>query len=71
MGLDRIIRLPELIQITGVSKSTTYRWCALGLFPRPVSLGPSSVGWRESEVQEWLKSRARVELPNAAGSEGS
>lgn len=67
MAIDRIIRLPELLRITGVSKTTTYRWCALSLFPRPISLGPSSVGWRESEVREWIESRVPVDSPTAAG----
>jgi len=25
--------------------------------PRPVKLGPNSVGWRESAIREWLDSR--------------
>ena len=79
MELDRIIRLPGVLRITGVSKTSLYRWCATGLFPRPIQLGPNIVGWRESEVREWLESRGPAgsdpagmdETPEARAAEDS
>jgi prophage regulatory protein len=59
--MDRIIRKPELLQITGVSSATVYRWIGEKSFPAPVRLGPNSTGWRESEVEEWLESRQPVQ----------
>jgi prophage regulatory protein len=56
MTLDRILRLPMLREITGLSGATLYRRIAEGTFPRPVKLGPNSVGWKASEVQEWMDS---------------
>lgn len=53
--LDRILRLPELQQTTGVSRATLYRWIEAGQFPPPVQLGPNSVGWRASAVQVWIE----------------
>lgn len=58
--MDRIIRKPELLQITGVSIATIYRWIADGHFPAPVRLGPNATGWRESAIQEWLESREPI-----------
>ncbi len=60
MALDRIIRKPELLQITGVSIASVYRWVANGTFPSPVKLGSNSVGWRETEIRDWLDNRDRV-----------
>lgn len=57
MGLDRMLRNPEVLELTGVSNATLYRWIKEGHFPAPVKLGPNSVGWRESALQEWLDSR--------------
>jgi prophage regulatory protein len=71
MRLDPIIRRPELLEITGVSIATVYRWIAEGEFPPPVKLGRNSVGWRESEVREWLESRRPVDLGSAAEAGGS
>ncbi len=67
MKVDRIIRKAELLEITGLSSASLYRRMKEGDLPLPVRLGPNSVGWRASEVQEWLDSRERIELPTAEG----
>lgn len=56
-----VIRLPAVISLTGLSRSTIYNRIAQTNFPKPVSLGGNSVGWIEEEVQSWLKSQ--IELP--------
>jgi prophage regulatory protein len=33
---------------------------ARGDFPRPVRLGKRAVGWRESDLQDWLASREQA-----------
>jgi prophage regulatory protein len=53
-----IIRLPEVIRFTGLSRTNIYRRIAAGTFPAPVALGPRAVGWRESDVIEWIESLA-------------
>lgn len=50
----RILRLAEVREKTGLTKSTIYKYVGLGMFPRPISLGGRSVGWIDSEVHEWL-----------------
>lgn len=50
----RILRLAEVREKTGLTKSTIYKYAGLGMFPRPISLGGRSVGWIDSEVHEWL-----------------
>lgn len=53
----RIIRLKEVIQCTGLGRSTIYKYIAENLFPKPVSLGDRCVGWVESEVTDWILAR--------------
>lgn len=53
----RIIRLKGVIEMTGLGRSTIYKYIDSGVFPQSVSLGGRSVGWVESEVQEWVMSR--------------
>jgi prophage regulatory protein len=64
--MDRIIRKPELLQITGVSIATIYRWIGEGHFPAPVRLGANSTGWHQSAIREWIESREPIELSNGA-----
>lgn len=58
-GTDRIIRKKELALMLGVSDATIYRWVENEGLPSPIKLGKNSVGWRLSEVNEWLNSRER------------
>jgi prophage regulatory protein len=52
-----ILRLPEVLQTTGLSRSTVYLRVSEGTFPKPISLGGRAVGWLEHEVQEWIDRR--------------
>jgi prophage regulatory protein len=51
----RILRLPVVLDLTGLSRSTIYLRIKRGEFPKPVSLGARAIGWREADVQDWLK----------------
>ena len=51
------MRLPEVVQLTGVSRSTIYRWMGNGDFPQRISLGSNTVAWLETEIDAWIKQR--------------
>lgn len=55
----RLIRLREVMSLTGLSKSYIYQLTAEKRFPKRVSLvkGGSSVAWLESEVLAWIDER--------------
>lgn len=48
--VQTILRLPAVKAESGASRSTIYLRIQQGLWPRPVRLGPRSVGWPASEV---------------------
>lgn len=50
----RLIRLDEVLNKTGLSRSTIYKYIAEGVFPKSIPLGYQSVGWLESEVNDWI-----------------
>lgn len=54
---QKILRLREVVNTTGLSKSSVYRLIALKLFPVPVKLGLAAVGWRLTDINAWLASR--------------
>lgn len=53
----KILRLSAVIESTGLARSTIYKFVASGDFPKPVPLVGRSVGWLESEIQEWIQGR--------------
>ncbi|WP_460746642.1 helix-turn-helix transcriptional regulator [Microvirgula curvata] len=55
----RIIRLKEVINSTGLARSTIYKNISEGSFPKPVPLGDRCVGWLESEVHDWILERIK------------
>jgi len=60
-GMPRkILRLPVVLDRTGLSRSTVYLRVTEGRFPRPVSLGARAVGWLETEVEEWIARQIEV-----------
>lgn len=59
MKADRALRLPGVIEVTGLSSSAIYRMVQTGDFPRPFRLTPTgtAAGWSEREVQDFLEKR--------------
>ena len=62
----RILRMPEVMARTGLSRTTIYRWRVAGRFPQAVRLGTRCVGFIESELEAWLRERM-AERPGGAG----
>lgn len=52
----RLIRLKEVIQLTGLSRTTIYHYISVGTFPQHTKFGKSSL-WDYSEVQQWINDR--------------
>lgn len=53
----RIVRLPEVLQITGLSRTTIWRREQEGSFPPPIRLGGEhtrAIGWREQDIYDWI-----------------
>ena len=53
----RLARLPTVLKVIGLGRSTIYRWVAYGSFPPPERLGPRAVAWRWSDLDQWTQSR--------------
>jgi prophage regulatory protein len=53
----RLIRLAEVIERTGLSRTSIYRAMASGEFPRAVPLYRRGVAWPVEEIDGWIASR--------------
>lgn len=54
MGKRRILRRPSVLERVQLCRSTMYAMIAAGEFPKPIKLGPRSVGWIEEEIDAWV-----------------
>jgi len=61
-SLHAILRLPDVMRETGLSRSTVWQHSKRGLLPRPVKLTARNVGWPAAEI-------AAVNAARIAGSD--
>jgi prophage regulatory protein len=52
-----IIRLHQTIEKTGLSRSTIYNLIKSGNFPQQIQLSTRTMGFLESEVDQWIADR--------------
>jgi len=60
----KLLRLAEVIEMTGLSRSTIYRYESAAAFPKRRKAGPNSVRWLDLDVIRWMETR-----PEASRSE--
>ena len=54
---SQVIRLGQVKAMTGLSRSTIYRFMSLKQFPKQIKLGPKSSGWLIDEVDAWIQNQ--------------
>jgi prophage regulatory protein len=59
----RILRRPEVLELTGWSKSTLYNRIKDGLIPPPISLGLRSIGFNSLEIYSTLDALCQEQSP--------
>lgn len=55
----RMMRMPEVMEATGLSRTTIWRRERDGSFPPAIRLGGEhtrAVGWREQDIYDWIDS---------------
>jgi prophage regulatory protein len=56
----RILRIREVSEKTGLSKSSIYKQIRLGKFPRGIKLTERASGWDEEAVHDWVAERIAI-----------
>jgi predicted DNA-binding transcriptional regulator AlpA len=69
---ETFVRRREAARRFGVTPRTLERWEQRGVFPKRLQIGPGTVGYRASELEEFAKSRQcaqrrQIEPTNSAG----
>ena len=62
----RLLRLPQVIDITGLGRDSVYRLARDGAFPQPLKVTAHSSRWREDQVLAWVESRPVKSSPTTA-----
>ena len=57
---SQILRLKQVKAMTGLSRTTIYRFMSINEFPKQIKLGPKSSGWLIDEVDEWIKRQIQI-----------
>ena len=61
---ENLIRLPDVMKITGFGRSQIYRLINIGELPKQIQISPGSVAWLESELEAWMEERIRLSREN-------
>ena len=56
----KILRINKVIEKTGLSKRTIYRWMSQGKFPEQIQYGNSRiVFWCEKTIDSWIANQLK------------
>lgn len=67
---DRLLRLRDVMAITGLGSSTLYRYIQAGTFPAPLKIGGFTARWRESAVEAWIDGLTPKDLKSGVSNGG-
>ncbi len=51
----KLIRIKDVMDRTGLARSTIYKYISEGKFPKPIKLGTRAVAWVETEIDGWIQ----------------
>jgi predicted DNA-binding transcriptional regulator AlpA len=60
---NALLRLPQVLSLVPVSRSTWWAGCKSGRFPKPVKLGPRTTAWRAADIAALLESLTEKKEP--------
>ena len=50
-----LLRLPQVLNLIPVSRSTWWAGCKNGRYPKPVKIGPRTTAWRAEDIKALLR----------------
>lgn len=54
---NRLLRLPEVMELVGLSKPSVYRLMKTGDFPKAKKISARAVRWIKCEIDDWISSK--------------
>lgn len=56
---ERFLRVSEVLERTGLKKSTMYAMIQENQFPKPINISTRSAAWLESELDNWMSRKIK------------
>ena len=63
--IKKMYRLPEVMDMTGLSRSSIYLRVSTDEFPKPVKIGRRAIGWPEERIIAWQAKMMEVQDESA------
>ncbi|HDS9358809.1 TPA: AlpA family transcriptional regulator [Enterobacter chengduensis] len=60
MNSDKLLRIRQVEEKIGFSKSWVYQQISKNRFPPGIRIGNVQVAWLESEIDAWIQQRLRL-----------
>ena len=57
MENSNLLRLQQVMDRTGLGRSSIYAMTSKGEFPKPIKIGLRSSAWLENEIRDWVRDR--------------
>lgn len=57
-SMPKILRIKEVVNCVGISKSSIERGVLNKTFPQPIKLGVRSKGWHLAHIVQWIEDRS-------------
>lgn len=54
---SRLIRMPDVMLLTGLSRSSIYFQMKTKEFPQKIQIGERAIAWLESDIHEWINNK--------------
>jgi prophage regulatory protein len=53
-NMSRFLRIKEVMNKTGIARSTIWLWVKEDKFPKPIKLSPRITVWDNNEIDKWM-----------------
>ena len=52
----RLLRINQVLALVPVGKSSWWKGCKEGIYPKPIKLGPRTTVWRAEDITAFIES---------------
>ncbi len=62
--LKGLLRIHQVLALVPIGKSSWWKGCKEGIYPKPIKLGPRTTVWRAEDIAAFIESLGNQEAGN-------